>query len=307
MNPILHTREVSAEEVLVALAGLGEDPTAARIESIRPLINARVFPAGMSRQMAVGVAVDVVRPIADMTPEQVAQAYQEKWPGTKVNYVGGGRIRSSILSGGGEPVSRSLTVPEAREAIAARTRIDFDLKEPVLSAGGADEQSVARDVAVSLECGDVALPSYSDIVASLKAMVTRFDGHGDPLNIHGDLGVPAVREAKSLLDRIDAAVSSLDPGTVLIPVAQTQHATMIASLRFYQEKGMGEPDNRSDAIHDLATNGDALVSLDDEGIDALVEVLQFDSIALAAPVPATAPATEPVRTVPAGDAQSMGL
>jgi hypothetical protein len=48
-------------------------------------------------------------------------------------------------------------------------------------------------------------------------------------------------------------------------------STILAALRFYQEKGQGDPANRSDEIHDLATSGDEVTSLDDAGIDALCE------------------------------------
>lgn len=54
-----------------------------------------------------------------------------------------------------------------------------------------------------------------------------------------------------------------------------QHATVLAALRFYQQAGMGEPSNRSDAIHDIATNMDEVISLDEAGIDDLVELLQY--------------------------------
>lgn len=49
-------------------------------------------------------------------------------------------------------------------------------------------------------------------------------------------------------------------------------ATILAALRHYQATGQGDPDNRTDAIHEIATDGDA-VSLDDAGIDALCEHL----------------------------------
>lgn len=49
--------------------------------------------------------------------------------------------------------------------------------------------------------------------------------------------------------------------------------TILAALRFYQEKGQGDPFNRSEAIHELATNGDEEVSLDDEGIDELCQLI----------------------------------
>lgn len=52
-------------------------------------------------------------------------------------------------------------------------------------------------------------------------------------------------------------------------------ATVLAALRYYQAQGMGEPENRSDAIHDLATNGGEVTSLDDTGIDSLCERLNF--------------------------------
>ena len=47
--------------------------------------------------------------------------------------------------------------------------------------------------------------------------------------------------------------------------------TILAALRFYQEHDQGEPANRSDAIHDIATNGDKDISLDNAGIDELCE------------------------------------
>ena len=47
--------------------------------------------------------------------------------------------------------------------------------------------------------------------------------------------------------------------------------TILAALRFYQEHGQGEPSNRSEAIHDIATNGGDAISMDDAGIDDLCE------------------------------------
>lgn len=57
-------------------------------------------------------------------------------------------------------------------------------------------------------------------------------------------------------------------------------ATVLAALRFYQEKGQGDPANRSDDIHDLATAGDTVISLDEFGIDELCEDLNLGVIAL---------------------------
>lgn len=53
-------------------------------------------------------------------------------------------------------------------------------------------------------------------------------------------------------------------------------ATVLAALRFYQANGQGNPANRSDAIHDIATAGDEVISLDDDGIDDLCERLNCE-------------------------------
>jgi hypothetical protein len=52
-----------------------------------------------------------------------------------------------------------------------------------------------------------------------------------------------------------------------------EHATILAALRFYQENGQGDPANRSLDIHEIATNGDDVISLDEKGIDELCEML----------------------------------
>jgi hypothetical protein len=52
-------------------------------------------------------------------------------------------------------------------------------------------------------------------------------------------------------------------------------ATVLAALRFYQANGQAEPANRSDDIHEIATNGDEEISLDDAAIDDLCERLNF--------------------------------
>jgi hypothetical protein len=49
----------------------------------------------------------------------------------------------------------------------------------------------------------------------------------------------------------------------------------LAALRFYQQEGQGEPDNREDDIHDIATDGDRDISLDDDGIDDLCDRLRL--------------------------------
>ena len=65
--------------------------------------------------------------------------------------------------------------------------------------------------------------------------------------------------------------------------------TILAALRYYQEQGMGDPENRSDDIHEIATNGDTDVSLDDAGIDDLCERLNFGNFVERMNAPAPTP------------------
>lgn len=54
-------------------------------------------------------------------------------------------------------------------------------------------------------------------------------------------------------------------------------STTLAALRYYQSRGLGEPANRPGDIHEIATDGGAVMaSLDDEGIDSLCERLNVD-------------------------------
>jgi hypothetical protein len=54
-------------------------------------------------------------------------------------------------------------------------------------------------------------------------------------------------------------------------IEDADRATILAALRFYQTKGQGDPENRSDAIHEIATGNDAVISLDAEGIEDLYQ------------------------------------
>lgn len=52
-------------------------------------------------------------------------------------------------------------------------------------------------------------------------------------------------------------------------------ATIIAALRYYQENNQGFPGARSAMIHEIATDGGTTTSLDEEGIDELVDKMQL--------------------------------
>ncbi|HCE7247036.1 TPA: hypothetical protein NHR53_005584 [Pseudomonas aeruginosa] len=69
-------------------------------------------------------------------------------------------------------------------------------------------------------------------------------------------------EAKSLL------------GDIYVPEGPVRN-TILAALRLYQEMGMGDPANRSDHIHDIATNGDDEISMDEWGIEELCQSINF--------------------------------
>lgn len=56
-----------------------------------------------------------------------------------------------------------------------------------------------------------------------------------------------------------------------INVSREEFNTILAALRYYQENGQGDPFNRSDAIHDIATDGGEQISLDAHSIDELCE------------------------------------
>jgi hypothetical protein len=62
------------------------------------------------------------------------------------------------------------------------------------------------------------------------------------------------------------------PTTITLDSAEL--ATVLAALRFWQEEEMAnDPFKRSDALQDIATNGDEETSLDNAGVDALCERL----------------------------------
>lgn len=53
--------------------------------------------------------------------------------------------------------------------------------------------------------------------------------------------------------------------------------TILAALRFYQANDQGNPNSRSDDIHDIATNGEQDTSLDASGIDILAYMINTTS------------------------------
>ena len=58
-----------------------------------------------------------------------------------------------------------------------------------------------------------------------------------------------------------------------IDIDDVELATILAALRFYQQKGMCEPANRSDAIEEIATSNGDKISLDADSLGDLCERL----------------------------------
>lgn len=57
--------------------------------------------------------------------------------------------------------------------------------------------------------------------------------------------------------------------------------TILAALRFYELHQQGDPNNRTDEIHDLATGDDTEISLDQPGIAELFNRIANDAAAAA--------------------------
>lgn len=56
---------------------------------------------------------------------------------------------------------------------------------------------------------------------------------------------------------------------MILQIDPQAQATIVAALRYYCRSGQGEPSNRSELIHELATAGDKVISLDDQAIREL--------------------------------------
>ena len=57
-------------------------------------------------------------------------------------------------------------------------------------------------------------------------------------------------------------------------VSSDEYNNMLAAMRYWQEQGQCEPDNRSEDMHDIATNEGEGQSLSLDEMDALIDRLQ---------------------------------
>lgn len=69
-----------------------------------------------------------------------------------------------------------------------------------------------------------------------------------------------------------------DEYTIKLSVSSQELSTILAALRYYQEENQGEPEERSDRIHAIATDDDNETSMNTDGIDALCERINFSGV-----------------------------
>lgn len=70
------------------------------------------------------------------------------------------------------------------------------------------------------------------------------------------------------------------PNRFRIDVEPDEFHTIMAALRYYQQQGLGDPAHRPQEIHELATNADEVISLDEGAIDELCERINLEAIAI---------------------------
>jgi hypothetical protein len=90
-------------------------------------------------------------------------------------------------------------------------------------------------------------------------------------------------EAEDVCNRLNGSIADLmgdneTPGPSFRKLQGQELNTILAALRFYQAKGQGDPANRSDEIHAIATDDDADISMDEDGIDGLCESLNCGTV-----------------------------
>lgn len=76
--------------------------------------------------------------------------------------------------------------------------------------------------------------------------------------------------ARALFGESAADTAVTEKSSALVMDA-TDKATVLAALSVYLRDGQGDPDRRSDEIQELATAGDEVISMDDEGVKGLIE------------------------------------
>ena len=89
-------------------------------------------------------------------------------------------------------------------------------------------------------------------------------------------GVFESEERQGFLEKAAKALHKRHKSNGVVDIQEI--STILAALRFYQDSGMGEPLNRSEPIHEIATNGGECISLDEVAIDALCEKINLEGL-----------------------------
>lgn len=150
---------------------------------------------------------------------------------------------------------------------AIRLQLLRDLLDWDRNTGGW-ESPIWERVRKHVEEHDEAL-SDQPAQASKVRYVRLLDGPATHVADHGDGG-----EAHDAFAADYEALADSDRPDIFV-VEGPETATILAALRFYQEHGQGEPANRSEAIHALATNDGDVTSLDGAAIDDLCEAINL--------------------------------
>lgn len=92
---------------------------------------------------------------------------------------------------------------------------------------------------------------------------------------------------KPLRLEIEREVAASDTDVVSFEVDLAQFCTMRAAIEVYDQHEMGDPANRTDAVHAIATGGNnSVISLDSDGVASLVDLMrEWDLDFRAAPSP----------------------
>jgi len=97
-----------------------------------------------------------------------------------------------------------------------------------------------------------------------------FVGYGSDVNEALEDAIDAARIEELTVEDVECRLVDDDSK---VSLSDEELGTVLAALRFYQEKGQDNPGNRSSHIHDIATDIGRVTSLDKEAIDQLCERL----------------------------------
>jgi len=140
------------------------------------------------------------------------------------------------------------------------------------------QQRTEALVAASVEVGgtlqsatNVSADPMRNLLTAAQEMLDAFGGDV-PDWLRPSFGaLESAVEDTRLVDGLKVPESRSPEEPVLVIGTREDRNTILAALRFYQQRGMGESANRSDVIHDVATNGEEEISYDSGDIDDLCE------------------------------------